>query len=85
MIVNIYGSCLPGYFVWKRSKYLIQTMAVGIVLLATTGCQTFSLSQEDFRKQQNGRTVDQKTGETVAVVGECGCFIGGILAAVCGR
>jgi hypothetical protein len=59
-----------------------------IVLLTCSGCQTCSLSKEDFQKQQNGQTVDRETGDTVAVVGTFGYYgavFGEFLATVFGK
>ena len=56
-----------------------------MIVFNTVGCQTCSLSQEDFEKQQRGQTVDRETGETVAVVGTLGYYgaiIGEMLAAI---
>jgi hypothetical protein len=63
-------------------------MVAGIVLTACAGCQTCSLSKEDFQKQQNGQTVDRETGDKVAVVGTFGYYaavVGEALAKVFGK
>ena len=52
-----------------------------VVMLACAGCQTFSLSQEDFHRQQEGGTVDRETGQVVGVVGTAG-YYGAILGEV---
>ena len=74
----------------KRTKLrrLVPSLVACVVLIACAGCQTFSLSDEDFRKQQKGETVDQDTGEAVAVVGTVGYYgavIGQIVAILVGK
>ena len=53
-----------------------------------TGCQTFSLSEDDFRRQQLGQSVDREVGDKVAVVGSAaylGAMAGAAVAALAGR
>jgi hypothetical protein len=46
--------------------------------MACAGCQTFSLTEEDFQRQQRGETVDRETGAVVGTVGSVG-FLGALL------
>ncbi len=50
----------------------------GVILTGCVGCQTFSLSDEDFQKQQRGEMVDRETGKTVGAVGTVG-YLGAIV------
>ena len=59
----------------KFHRSLFGGMLFGIVLTAGVGCQTFSLSEEDFQRQQRGGTVDCETGQVVGVAGTAG-YIG---------
>ncbi len=55
-----------------------------VMLVACAGCQTFSLSEEDFQKQQRGQCADPQTGAligAVGTVGSLGALIGGGIAA----
>jgi hypothetical protein len=56
-------------FASKFQRKLIGGLLLGVVLTGCVGCQTFSLSNEDFQKQQKGQTIDPKTGEIVEFVG----------------
>jgi hypothetical protein len=63
-------------------------MVASILLIACAGCQTCSLSKDDFEKQQRGQSVDRETGDKVAVVGTLGYYgfiIGEMLATVFGK
>jgi len=55
-------------------RRLMGGLLLGVVLTGCVGCQTFSLSDEDFQKQQRGGMVDQETGEAVGVVGTVGYY-----------
>jgi hypothetical protein len=62
---------------WSSAAFLLITIA------ACAGCQTFSLSEEDFKKQQQGKCADPETGAIVGVagtVGSLGALIGGGVA-----
>ncbi|HLP77160.1 MAG TPA: hypothetical protein VK327_09605 [Candidatus Paceibacterota bacterium] len=54
----------------------IRRLLVGWLLAALVaagaGCQTFTLSEEEFQRQQGGHEADRSTGEAVAVVGTLG-------------
>ncbi len=54
------------------------------LILANTGCQTFTLTREDFEKQQRGEMVDRDVGAAVGVIGSAAYFGGTIGAAVAG-
>jgi hypothetical protein len=60
-----------------------------ILLLAlaflSIGCQTFSLTKEDFEKQQRGEMVDPETGRVVGMVGYAAYLGAAIGAMVAGR
>jgi hypothetical protein len=58
----------------KLQRRLMGGLLLGIVLTGCVGCQTFSLSDADFQKQQKGGTVDPQTGEIVGVVGTAACY-----------
>lgn len=54
-----------------------------IITLATAGCQTCSLSEEQFDKQCQGQQVDSKVGAIVAGIGTAlywGAMIGLLIA-----
>ena len=61
-------------FTSKLQRRLIGGLLFGVVVTGCVGCQTFSLSDEDFQKQQRGETVDRETGDVVGVVGTLGYF-----------
>jgi hypothetical protein len=66
----------------------INALLLGFVLMLSPGCQTFSLSDEDFHRQQNGQVADPQTGEAVAVAGTAAYFgatIGAAIAAALGK
>ena len=56
-------------------------LLAGAALLMGAGCQTFSLSEEDFRKQQRGQMVDRETGDIVGAAGTLG-YYGAVIGAV---
>lgn len=58
----------------QQLRSLALALVAGTVLITCTGCQTFSLSAEDFQRQQSGQTVDRETGEAVAAAGTVGYF-----------
>ena len=60
-------------------------LPVALAALLATGCQTFSLTEEDFAKQQRGEMVDSGVGEAVGIVGSLsylGAMIGAAIAGV---
>ncbi len=69
-------------FASKLPPRLIGGMLCGIVLAACTGCQTFSLSEEEFQRQQRGQMADPETGAVVGLLGSVGFFGAMIGAAV---
>jgi hypothetical protein len=63
-------------------------LLLGWVLTLCPGCQTLSLSDEDFRRQQGGEMVDQQTGVAVEAAGTAAYFgatIGAAIAAALGK
>jgi len=63
------------------------TGAVLLVALLTAGagCQTFSLTEADFQRQQRGEMVDPVTGNLVSGIGTAG-YLGAVIGeAVAGR
>ena len=69
----------------RRRCAPVLALVAGLVWVLCAGCQTCSLSQEDFQRQQRGETVDKETGDAVAVVGTFGyfaAFLGETLAAI---
>ena len=53
----------------NRHHALVAALLVVVVLLSCVGCQTFNLSEDDFRTQQRGQMVDGETGDAVATAG----------------
>jgi hypothetical protein len=61
----------------------LSVVLVALLLLTGAGCQTFTLSEEDFQKQQRGEVVDPEVADAVAVVGTVaavGIIIGELVA-----
>ena len=56
-------------FTSKLQRKLTGGLLLGIVLTGCVGCQTFSLSDADFQKQQKGQVIDSKTGDLVGGLG----------------
>ncbi len=67
-------------FASRLPPRLIGRLVCVAVLMAGAGCQTFSLSEEDFQRQQRGEMVDRETGTVVGLVGTVG-FFGALLGA----
>lgn len=59
---------------------VIRTLSILAVLLICSGCQTFTLSEEDFYNQQRGKMVDPQTGRAVEVAGTAG-YAGALIGA----
>ncbi len=53
------------------------------VMLGCAGCQTFTLTQEEWEKQQRGGMVDRDVGTAVGVIGAAG-YLGATIAAAVG-
>ena len=68
--------------------YSKQTVAAMVLLsalmLASTGCQTFTLTEEEFEGQQRGEMVDPEVGTAVGVIGSAAYIGAAIGAAVAG-
>ncbi len=41
---------------------------LALLLLGCAGCQTFSLSEEQWQMQQQGKTVDRDVGKVVEIL-----------------
>ena len=54
-------------FTSRLQRKPIGGLLCGVVLAACVGCQTFSLTDEDFQRQQRGETGDRETGAVVGV------------------
>ena len=54
--------------------------AIAAILLACAGCQTFTLSEEDFQKQQRGGVADPHVGAAVSVAGTA-AYMGAVIGA----
>ena len=65
-------------------RRIIGPPLAGLVALTCVGCQSFSLSKEEFEKQQKGQMVDPSVGTAVGVVGTVGYLGAAIGAAVTG-
>jgi len=61
-------------------RKLIGRLIIGVALVGCAGCQTFTLSNEDFRKQQRGEMVDRETGAWVGGIGFVS-YIGAMIGA----
>jgi len=60
-------------------------LSLAAILLACAGCQTFTLSDEDFQKQQRGGVADPHVGAAVSVAGTAaymGAVVGAAVAGV---
>jgi hypothetical protein len=51
------------------------------ILTLATGCQTFSMTEADFEKQQHGQPVDPETGAVVGLAGTA-AYIGAAIGAL---
>lgn len=65
-------------FISKVHHRLTVLLALGATLAGCVGCQTFSLSDKDFQKQQRGQMADRETGAVVGVAGTVG-YIGAVV------
>ena len=54
------------------------------IMLGSTGCQKFTLTSEEFEKQQRGDFADREMGDAVGVIGSVGYFGAAIGSAVAG-
>ncbi len=62
-------------------RHLVNGLFVGCMVFLSCGCQTFNMSEEEFARQQRGGTVDDTTGEAVAIGGTAAYFAGAVAAA----
>jgi hypothetical protein len=53
---------------------LFNVLLLGALMAGCVSCQSFSLSEEDWQKQERGEIVDQETGEVVETVGTAGYY-----------
>jgi hypothetical protein len=66
----------------KKPKRLI--LSIVLVGFVSTGCQTFTLTEDEFEQQQHGEPADPEAGAAVAFVATAACMGAGIGAAVAG-
>ncbi len=69
--------------VLNRIKRIVPGAISVALILSVTGCQTFTMSQADFEKQQAGKDVDPGVGKAVGATGSLaylGYGIGSLLA-----
>jgi hypothetical protein len=67
----------------KNMKRASALLLFAAVVGCSTGCQTFSMTEEQFAKQQQGESVDPQTGAAVGYVGDVaytGAMFGAFLA-----
>jgi hypothetical protein len=62
-------------------RRVLEVMLGAMLLCCCAGCQTFSLSDDDFRKQQMGEPVDRQVGAAVAIGGTA-AYYGALIGAV---
>ena len=75
-------------FTERLARILVEGAVLAALMMTSGGCQTFSMSHDDFRKQQEGKMADRETGEVVSTVGTAGYFgavIGSAIAALVGK
>jgi nitrate/nitrite transporter NarK len=53
----------------NQRRSFVAAMVLVFVMAAGVGCQTFTMSDEDFQKQQHGEMVDPDVGNAVGVTG----------------
>lgn len=69
----------------NRRHRLALLITLAVIVVCGSGCQTFTLSKDDWEKQQRGEMVDQDVGNAVGVAGSLGytgAMIGMIAAEV---
>jgi hypothetical protein len=60
----------------KTPKRLI--LLIVLLGLVSAGCQTFTLTEEDFEKQQRGASADPQVGAAVGAAGTIG-YLGAMI------
>jgi hypothetical protein len=55
---------------------------LGALVIITSGCQTFTLSEADFQKQQRGQVADPEVGKVVGAAGSAAALAAEIGAAI---
>ena len=68
----------------RTTRIVLPTFVLGVLLITITGCQTFNMSEEDFRKQQRGQVADREVGDVVGVAGSAAYLGAAIGAAIAG-
>jgi hypothetical protein len=63
-----------------RAKPVALLLLLLSLMFGSTGCQTFSMTKEEFAKQQHGEMADPETGKIVATVGPA-AYYGALLGA----
>ena len=67
----------------RTTRVLVLCVCSVSVLFGCTGCQTFSLTKEEWEMQQSGQMVDRYVGAAVGIlgsVGYCGALVGAAVA-----
>ena len=59
----------------NTSKRLV--LLIVLLGLVSAGCQTFTLTEEDFEKQQRGEPADREVGDYVGAAGTIYSAVGG--------
>jgi hypothetical protein len=60
-----------------RKRLILLILLLGLL---ASGCQTFSLTKEEFELQRQGKTVDPEVGTVVEVAGTIG-YMGAMIGA----
>ncbi len=58
-------------FMKTRKRLILLIAQLGLV---GTGCQTFTLTEEEFEQQQHGAAADPQVGAVVGAAGTIGCM-----------
>jgi len=72
----------------RAMKPAVLSLMVLALLMANTGCQTFSMTDEQFGRQQRGQPVDPEVGAVVSSAGTAaywGAMLGAFAAGAKGR
>jgi hypothetical protein len=56
----------------RLARHLVMALLLATVGFAGAGCQTFSLTEQEFERQQHGGYADREVGQAVDVIGTVG-------------